>query len=83
MSCLDLIFSTNKHVTIFKKCHHNIIYGKINIWVPLPPVYIREVWDYSKANIKNTKKEISNFNWTEAFENLSVDEKFNYLMKNY
>ena len=26
-------------VTIFKKCH-NIIYGKISIWVPLRPVYI-------------------------------------------
>ena len=39
MSCIDLIFCTNlnvisKHdvdVTIFDKCHHDIIYGKINI----------------------------------------------------
>ena len=61
MSCIDLIFCTNKNiisnhgvdVTIFEKRHHNIIYVKINIRVPLPPVYIREVWDYSKANIEN------------------------------
>ena len=83
MSCIALIFCTNKNiisnhgvdVTIFKKCHHNIIYGKINNWVPLPPVYNREVWDYSQANIENINTAISNFNWTRAFENLSVDKK--------
>ena len=87
MSCTDLTFCRNKNiisdhavdVTIFEKCHHNIIYGKINIGVPLPPVYIREVWDYIKANIENINKAISNFNWTKAFENLSVDEKVELL----
>ena len=77
----DLIFSTNKNimsnhgvdVTIFEKCHHNIIYGKINIRLPLPPVYIREVWDYSKANIENINKAIRNFNWTKALKSLFVD----------
>ena len=83
MSCIDLIFCTNlnvisKHgvdVTIFDKCHHDIIYGKINIRVPLPPTYVREVWDYRKANVENIKKAISNFNWNKAFENLAIDEK--------
>ena len=83
MSCIDLIFCTNENiisncgvdVMIFEKCHHNIIYGKINIWTLLLPAYIREIWDYSKANIENINKTISNFNWTKAFENLSVDEK--------
>ena len=46
-------------VTIFEKCHHNIIYGKINIQVP--------------------QIQISNFNWTKAFENISVDEKVELL----
>ena len=44
MSCIDLVFCTNaniisKHgvdVSIFEKCHHNTIFGKINIRVPLP-----------------------------------------------
>ena len=48
MSCIDLIFCTNQSVisnhgvdvSIFDKCHHNIIYGKINIRVPLPPAYV-------------------------------------------
>ena len=64
MSCIDLIFCTNQSVIsnhrvdvpIFDKCHHNIICGKINIRVPVPPTYVREVWDYEKANIENIKK---------------------------
>ena len=51
MSCIDLIFCLNlnvisKHgvdVSVFEKCHHDIVYGEINILVPLPPIYVREV----------------------------------------
>ena len=64
---------------MFKKCHHNIICGKIDIRVPLPPVYVCEVWDYNNANAENTKKAVSNFNFNRVFENLSVDEKVELL----
>ena len=91
MSCIDLIFCTNQSVisnhgagvSIFDKWNHNIIYGKINIRVPLHPTYVREVLDYEKANIEHTKKAISNFDWNKAFENLSVDEKVDFLNKTY
>ena len=57
MSCIDLIFCTNQNVisnygvdvSMFKKCHHNIIHGKTDIRVPLSRVYVREVWDYNNA----------------------------------
>ena len=75
MSCIDLIFCTNQSLIsnhgvdalIFDKCHHNIIYGKINIRVSLSPTYVPEVWDYKKANIENVKKTIPNFEWNKAF----------------
>ena len=38
-SCINLIPRVD--VSMFDKC--NIIYGKINIRVPLPPKYVREV----------------------------------------
>ena len=78
MSCIDLLFCNNQNtisnyaadVSIFDKCHHNIIFGKVSIRGPLPPVYICEVWNYSEASVKNIKYEISNINWSKAFENL-------------
>ena len=42
---------------------------------------MREVWDHKKTNIENIKKAISNFDWNEAFDNLSVDEKTNVTIK--
>ena len=86
-SCIDLIFCTNQNVIskygvdalLFDKCHHNVIYGKLNIRVPLPPVFIREVWNYSKADVQNIQKAILNFNWRKAFESLSVDSKVDLL----
>ena len=42
---------------------------------------MREVWDYEKANTEKIKKAMSNFDWNKAFENLSVDEKVNFLNK--
>ena len=89
MSCTDLTFSTNESVisnhgvdvSIFDRCHHDIISGKINIRVPLPLTHVWEAWDYEKANIENIKKAISNFDWNKAFKNLSVDEKVDFLNK--
>ena len=83
MWCIHLTFCTNQSVipnhgvdcTIFDKFHHNIIYSKINICVPLPQSYVREVWDHKKVNIENIKKAISNFDWNEVFDNLSLGEK--------
>ena len=46
---------------------------KINIRVPLLPAYIREVLNYIQANVENINYAISNFHWSKAFENLSVD----------
>ena len=59
MSCIDLIFCTNQNIiskygvdsSIFDKCHHNIIYGKIDICVHFLPKYVLEVWNYSKADV--------------------------------
>ena len=68
-SCIDLIYCNNQNLfsncgvglSIFEKCHHNIIFGKNNIHMPHPPSYVRDVWNYSKVNIKNIKKSYSNF----------------------
>ena len=85
--CIDFVFCTNQNViskygvdfSIFGKFHHNIIYGKIDIHVPLQPKYVRDVWDYSKADIQNIKKSIKNFNWGITLKSLSIDSKVDLL----
>ena len=87
MSCIDLIFCNNQNLiskygvdaSIFDKCHHNIIYGKIDIRVPLQPKYVREVWDYSKADVQNIKKSIKDFNWGKTLESIPIDSKVDLL----
>ena len=84
-SCIDLIFCTNQNLiskycvdaSLFDKCHRNIIYDKINIHVPLPPVFICEVSNYSKADVQNIQKAILDFNWRKAFA--FVDSKVDLL----
>ena len=63
MSCIDLLFCTNQNSVsnYVGKFRDNIICSKINGRVPLSPLYVREVWDYSQANVENIKKVISNF----------------------
>lgn len=93
MSCIDLIRCINqivisKHrvdVLILDKCHHDITYGKIDNLVPLLPIYVPEVLDYSKTNVEKVKVVISNFNQNKAFENLFINEKVGpkYFQKSY
>ena len=81
MSYIDFLFCANQNtisnygidVSIPDKCHHNIIFGKINIHVSRPLVYVSEVWDCSQTNVENTKEAIFIFNWSKAFENLSIE----------
>ena len=53
----DLNIISNYGVDIsFEKCHHNILFGKIDIRFPLPLSYVREVQDYTKTNVRVYQK---------------------------
>ena len=73
--CINLIFSSNtsfikncgSELSIYEKCHHNIIYGTLNFDITLPPLYHRNVWDYKLANTESIQKVILTFNWSEVF----------------
>ena len=57
----------------------NITYGKINIRVPLPQVFICEVWNYSKADVQSIKMSSIDFSWKKDFEIISVHSKVDLL----
>ena len=56
-SCIDLIFSyqpslimdSGVHPTLHSKCHHHIIYAKLNLKIGYPPPYTRKIWNYSRS----------------------------------
>ena len=80
-SCIDLIITDQPnilvdygvHPLLYKTCHHEITYGKINLSVPPPPSYKRKVWDYNNANIAEIRHTLQNIDWDEKFQNLHVD----------
>ena len=84
-SCIDLIITdqTNVlvdygvHPSLYKTCHHEITYGKINLSVPPPPSYKRKVWEYNNANIAEIRHTLQNIDWDEKFQNLHVDSMAN------
>ena len=68
-SWIDLIFTSNSNlITEFgiekslyaDSCHHNIVFGKMNLNVSLPPPYTSEVWDYKKADKKKYPEKYKN-----------------------
>ena len=86
-SCIDLIFICNPsfisasrvELSLYEKCHHNLIYGKINFNVPLPPPYIRDVWDYKNAKVANIQQSVSGIDWDFNFQGKTINRKVNIL----
>ena len=68
MSCIDLIITDQLnlfvdfgvHSSLDDHCQHQIIHGKLNISVPIPPPYKRKVWYYAKAQKDKVKSAIAN-----------------------
>ena len=80
MSCIDLIITDQPnlfvdfgvHSSLDDLCQHQIIHGKLNISVPIPPPYKRKVWYYAKAQKDKMKSAIANVDWPSMFSGLDV-----------
>ena len=80
-SCIDLIITDQPnilvdygvHPSLYKMCHHEIKYGKINLSVPPPPSYERKIWEYNNANIAEIQHTLQNIDWDKKFQNLHID----------
>ena len=53
----------------------------IYICVSLPPKNVQVVWDYSKTDVQNIKKSITNFVWGKTLESPSIDSQVDLLNK--
>ena len=75
VSCIDLIFTSNANLinssgvemSLFEKCHHNIVYNKIDFKITTPPPNMREVWDYKNASAESIQRSIFSIDWDFLF----------------
>ena len=71
-SCIDLIFTNQPNIvsvdsSLHPKCHHQIIYSKLNLKIEYTPPYIREIWNYSRAEADLINRTIENCDWPSLF----------------
>ena len=64
--------------SLYSSYHHDIIYGKTNFRVPLPPSHFRTIWDYKNADASSIQCTVENFNCQYAFESKTIKEKVFY-----
>ena len=86
-TCVDLIFTdqpnlvaeSGVHPSLFRTCHHQIVYAHINFSVHYPPTYERETWHYNRAEIGLIKQSMNAFNWKGALANLDSNNQVSVL----
>ena len=67
------------------KCHHQIIYSKLNLKIEYPPPYTRKSWNYSRSETDLINRSIESFDWSKLFSGKYVHEEvelFNKLLLN-
>ena len=82
-SCIDLIFTNQPnivmdsgvHLSLHEKCHHQIIYSKLNLRIEYPPPYIRKIWDYNRSETDSVNRSIEIFDWPSLFSGKNVHEQ--------
>ena len=69
------------HLSLHSNCHHQIIYGKLDLKIFYPPQYKRHIWHYKHTNADIILEAIESFDWDKAFFDKSADEKTSILTK--
>ena len=87
-SCIDLLITDQPNLmldygvrpSLDPKCHHQIIYGKINVKIPPPPPVERLMWYYDDANTDAIRRSMENFPWA---QHLSLNKDVNWQVKSF
>ena len=90
ISCVDftvtdqpnLFIDHGIHSLLDSCCHHQIIHGKLNVSIPLPTTYKRQVRNYSEARVDEIRSSLGNTDWTSIFVELAAEmtNKFTILI---
>ena len=66
-------------MSLFEKCHHNIVYGQLDFKIAIPPPCTREVWDYKNASAESIQRSVSIIDWDFLFRVKSISKKVDIL----
>ena len=73
------------HPTLHSKCHHQIIYSKLNLKIEYRPHYNRKIWNCSRSETDLINRSIGSFSWSKLFSGKNVYEQvelFNKILLN-
>ena len=76
----NLILDSGTRASLVPHCHHQIVYGKINLRIPPSPPVDRKIWYYHMANIEGIQTSMSNFPW---LSHLSQSSDINWQVKSF
>ena len=65
------------HSSLHSKCHHQVIYAKLNLQIEYAPPYTREICDYGKSQFDLINKAIENFDWNKLFSGQDIHNQVN------
>ena len=83
-SCsIDLIFINQPNIimdygvysSLHEKCHHQIIYSKLNLKTEYPSPHIRKIWDHNRSETDSINRSIQIFDWSYLFSRKNVHEQ--------
>ena len=77
----NLVTESGVHPFLHPKCHHQIVFAKLNPKVEYPPLYEHLIWDYKNADIPSINCPINIFDWGNLFEGKNVHEKVHFFNK--
>ena len=66
-------------MSLFEKCHHNIVYGKIDFKIPIPSPCMRGDWEYKNASTESIQRSVSDIDWDFLFRGKSIKKKVDIL----
>ena len=61
--------------SLYRNCHHQIIFVKLNLKIFYSPPYMREIWYYQRANTGLIRRAINEFPWDSLLAIKNLNEK--------
>ena len=74
----NLVMKSEVHSSLHPRCHHHVVFAKVNLSILYASPYDRTVWVYENANPELIRRAINEFDWIGALCNVSIDKEACY-----